>query len=78
MAYVALLHFITQLSRRSFSSLGGISFVWQVRFGIFGYVWVLESHFGYVVMMYVVFFRYGYMNILGLVLKFRKMLKACI
>ena len=56
MAYVALLHFITQLSRRSFSSLGGISFVWQVRFGIFGYVWVLESHFGYVVMMYVGFF----------------------
>ena len=57
MAYVALLHFITQLSRRSFSSLGGISFVWQVRFGIFGYVWVLESHFGYVVMMYVGFFQ---------------------
>ena len=55
MAYATLLHFITQLSRRSLSSLGGVPFVWQVRFGIFGYVWVLESHFGYSVMMYVNF-----------------------
>jgi len=57
MAYVTLLHFITQLSRPSFLSLGGAPFVWQVRFGIFGYVWVLESHFGYVIMMYVGFFK---------------------
>ena len=27
-----LLHFMTQLSRRSLSSLGGVPFVWQVRF----------------------------------------------
>ena len=32
MAYATLLHFITQLSRRSLSSLGGVPFVWQVRF----------------------------------------------
>ena len=32
---------MTQLSRHSLSSLGGTPFVWQVRFGIFGYVWVL-------------------------------------
>ena len=56
MAYATLLHFMTQLSRCSLSSLGGAPFVWQVRFGIFGYVWVLESHFGYVIMMYVSFF----------------------
>ena len=35
MAYATLLHFMTQLSRRSLSSLGGAPFVWQVRFGIF-------------------------------------------
>ena len=55
-----LLHFMTQVSRHSLSSLGGAPFVWQVRFEIFfffGYVWVLESHFGYVVMMYVDFFQ---------------------
>ena len=28
MAYVTLLHFMTQLSRRNLSSLGGASFVW--------------------------------------------------
>ena len=56
MAYATLLHFMTQLSRHSLSSLGGASFVWQVRFGIFGYAWVLESHLGYVGMMYVDFF----------------------
>ena len=49
MAYATLLHFMTQLSRRSLSSLGGAPFVWQVRFGIFGYVWVLENYFGYVI-----------------------------
>ena len=32
MAYATLLHFMTQLSRRSLSSLGGAPFVWQVRF----------------------------------------------
>ena len=32
MAYATLLHFMTQLSRRSLSSLGGTPFVWQVRF----------------------------------------------
>ena len=52
MAYATLMHFMTQLSRRSLSSLGGAPFVWHVRFGIyFGHVWVLESYFGYVVMM---------------------------
>ena len=35
MTYTTLLHFMTQLSRCSVSSLGGVSFVWQVRFGIF-------------------------------------------
>ena len=49
MAYATLLHLMTQLSKRSLSSLGGAPFVWQVRFGIFGYVWVLESYFGYIV-----------------------------
>ena len=49
MAYATLMHFMTQLSRQSLSSLGGAPFVWQVRFGIYiGYVWVLESYFGYV------------------------------
>ena len=43
MAYATLLHFMTQLSKSSLSSLGETPFVWQVRFGIFGYVWVLES-----------------------------------
>ena len=39
MAYATLMHFMTQLSRRSLSSLGGAPFVWQVRFGIyFGYM----------------------------------------
>ena len=37
-AYATLLHFMTQLSRWSLSSLGGAPFVWQVRFEIFGYV----------------------------------------
>ena len=32
MASATLMHFMTQLSRRSFSSLGGAPFVWQVRF----------------------------------------------
>ena len=35
MAYATLLHFMTQLSRHSLSSLGGAPLVWQVRFGIF-------------------------------------------
>ena len=39
MAYATLLHFMTQLSKHSLSSLGGAPFVWQVRFGNFGYVW---------------------------------------
>ena len=56
MAHTTLLHFMIQLSRHSLSSLGGASFVWQVRFGIFGYAWVLESHLGCVGMMYVDFF----------------------
>ena len=39
MAYASLMHFMTQLSRQSLSSLGGAPFVWQVRFGIYcGYV----------------------------------------
>ena len=35
MAYATLMHFMTQLSRQSLSSLGGAPFVWQVRFGIY-------------------------------------------
>ena len=35
MTYATLMHFMTQLSRRSLSSLGGALFVWQVRFGIY-------------------------------------------
>ena len=38
MAYATLLHFMNQLSWCSLSSLSGAPFVWQVRFGIFGYV----------------------------------------
>ena len=38
MAYATLLHFMTQLSRRSLSSLGGAPFIWQVRFEFFSYV----------------------------------------
>ncbi|KAK4577162.1 hypothetical protein RGQ29_027609 [Quercus rubra] len=49
MAYKTLLHFMTQLSRRRLSSLGGAPFAW-----------------------------FGYMNILGSVLKFKKMLLAYI
>ena len=33
MAYATLLHFMTQIFKRSLSSLGGAPFVWQVRFG---------------------------------------------
>ena len=51
MAYATLMHFMTQLSRRSLSSLGGAPFVWQVIFGIyFGYVGC-ENYFGYLVMV---------------------------
>ena len=61
---------MTQLSRQSLSSLGGAPFVWQVRFGIFGYMWVLENYFGYVVMVCDFFLkRFGCMNTLELVLK---------
>ena len=35
MAYATLMHFMTQLSRRSLSSLGGAPFVWQVRFSFY-------------------------------------------
>ena len=35
MAYATLMHFMTQLSRQSLSSLGGAPFVWQVKFGIY-------------------------------------------
>ena len=35
MAYATLMHFMTQLSRWSLSSLGWIPFVWHVRFEIF-------------------------------------------
>ena len=43
MAYATLMHFMTQLSRRSLSSLGGAPFVWQVMFDIyFGYVLVVK------------------------------------
>ena len=51
MAYATPLHFMSQLSRRSLLSLGDAPLVWQVRFGIFGYMWVLENYFGYVVMV---------------------------
>ena len=35
MAYATLMHFMTQLSRWTLSSLGRAPFVWQVRFGIY-------------------------------------------
>ena len=35
MAYATMMHFMTQLSRQSLSSLGGAPIVWQVRFGIY-------------------------------------------
>ena len=35
MAYATLMHFMTQLSKRSLSSLSEAPFVWQVRFEIF-------------------------------------------
>ena len=35
MAYATLMHFMTQLSRRSLSSLGGAPFVWQVSLEFF-------------------------------------------
>jgi len=58
MAYANLLHFMNQLSQHSLSSMGGAPFVWQVKFGIFGNVWVLfENCFGYVIMMCVDFFQ---------------------
>ena len=78
MAYMTLLHFITQLSKRILSSLGGAPFVWQVCFGFFGYVWILESYFGQVVMVCVDFFGFGCMNILGLILKFGRKLMVSI
>ena len=69
--YITILHFMTQLSRHSLSSLGDAPFVWQVRFWIFGYVcfgrsfWLL-CHWWCMLN----FLRFGCMNILGLVLKF--------
>ena len=50
MAYATLLHFMTQLSRCSLSSLGGAPFVWQVGLGIF---WVCMG-FGKLFWLYVV------------------------
>ena len=41
-----LLHFMTQLSRHSLSSLGGAPFVWQVRFEIFFFFFWLCLGFG--------------------------------
>ena len=35
MAYATLMHFMTQLSKHSLSSLGGAPFVWQVRFSFY-------------------------------------------
>ena len=35
MTYATLMHFMTQLSRQSLSSLGRAPFLWQVRFGIY-------------------------------------------
>ena len=74
MAYATLLHFMTQLSH--LSGLGGALFLWQVRFGIFGYVWVLESYFGYVVMVLSILFRFECMNTLELAFKFGRRLMA--
>ena len=50
MAYATLTHFMTKLSRRSLSSLGGAPFVWQVRFGIY---------FGYVLVVKIILIMYG-------------------
>ena len=56
MAYATLMHFMTQLSRRSLSSLGRAPFVWQVRLGIyFSYVLGVKNYFGYVVMVLWIF-----------------------
>ena len=35
MTYATLMHFMTQLSKQSLSSLGRAPFLWQVRFGIY-------------------------------------------
>ena len=72
MAYATLLHIMTQLSKRSLSSLGGATFVWQVRFGIFGCV-------GFGKLFWLCCngdFRFECMNTLELALKFGRRLMA--
>ena len=62
MAYAILLHFMTQLSHSSLSSLRGEPFVWQVKFKFFvGFI--LQRLF--VLLLAIVYFcRFGCMNIL--------------
>ena len=50
MAYATLMHFMTQLSKHSLSSLGGAPFVWQVRF---------DNYFGYVLVVKISLAMYG-------------------
>ena len=74
MAYATLLHFMTQLSWSSHSSLGDAPFAWQVRFWILGYVCILESHFGFCIIDDVCWFflRSRCTSILGWSSSFRK------
>ena len=52
MTYATLMHFTTQLSRRSLSNLGGAPFVWQVSLVfILAMCRLWENYFGYVVMV---------------------------
>ena len=70
MAYVTLMHFMTQLFRQSVSSLGRAPFVWHVRFGIF--FWLCVSFgklFWFCGNGVVVILRFGCMNILEWVMK---------
>ena len=76
MAYATLLYFMTQLSKRSLSSLRGAPFVWQVGFGFFFFF--LCVGFGKLFWLgcnsVVNFFKFRCMNTLGLVLKFKRRL----
>ena len=82
MAYATLLHFMTQFSKRSILSLGGAPFVWHVRFGTFGYVWILFWELLWLgcngVVNFFFFLGIGCMSILGLVLKFGRRLMVFI
>ena len=72
MAYATLLHFMTQLSWCSLSSLEGAPFVWQVGFK-FLVRCILQRLFVLLLVcanIIIIFLRFGCMNILGLVYNF--------